>query len=1018
MRPTPLRRIAIRLLATSAFCAPAPLFAQSEPIAPVDDAEYRMNYGLGMTDALSANQAGFTGAGVTVAIVDSGLDVLHPEFAGRISEAARNFGGDQPPRDLNHAVDRDGTVAAHGTHVAGIIGAARDGVDREGNMQGVAYEATLLPLRAVGVTEADPGRDATNDAIRYAARQGAQVLNGSFGWPTLEKYTVDAEGNRADNPGYVEFDFTPIYGGVDGLADTYAALKTALDADVVMVFAAGNEYVDQPRASVRAGGDGGLPLLTPETIADGTFRLVRNSSAKGFDINDGSTYEWYEADDPEIADIDFSEFAGKMITVVAVGQNGQIASYSERCGEAAAWCLAAPGGDWAVDGDKGIVSTWQVAADTGANPLYKYDQGTSMAAPHVSGAAALVRQAFPYMDARQTIETILTTATEIGPGEIYGQGLLNVGAAVKGPMELRYQGVFDVDTGGATSTWSNAITGVGDLTKRGAGTLVLAGDNSYEGATTVLGGTLAVAGRVTSETRVRDGGVLAGTGTLGAVVAGAGGIVAPGAGEAGAGIGRLTVEGDFTQGAGSVYRADLDEGARGDADRIDVTGTATIDEGATLVLATPEEGDAPELGERYTLLTAAGGVDGTYGTLAGDLTEAPFVGYALGTDADALYVEFARNELAFAALAATPNARAAAGGAESLGAGDALYDEILYLDAETAAGAFSVLAGEIHASARTVLVNDGHFLRGAVTDRLRAAFDGVAAPAAPVFAFGPQGADYVPATTEQAVFWARGYGAKGRIEGDDVARVETSTGGFFLGADMPVGDRWRVGAVLGYDRVDFDESAASGKADNYQLGLYAGARWDRVAVRTGLAYATSKLDTDRSVDFGDVAETLTADYDARTFQAFGEVGYRVDTPAAALEPYAALAYLHLRTDGFDESGGAAALSAGAESSGTAFSTLGLRAARELALEGATARLRGEIGWRYAFGDVTPESRLAFAGGDAFDVTGAPIARNAALVAAGIDMEVNARATLGLAYQGQFASDAQENGVTATLAIRF
>lgn len=149
-----------------------------------------------------------------------------------------------------------------------------------------------------------------------------------------------------------------------------------------------------------------------------------------------------------------------------------------------------------------------------------------------------------------------------------------------------------------------------------------------------------------------------------------------------------------------------------------------------------------------------------------------------------------------------------------------------------------------------------------------------------------------------------------------------------------------------------------------------------------------------------------------------EVGYRVDQPFAALEPYANLAYVHVRTDGFDESGGDAALSASGQSSGTAFSTLGVRLGKAVNFDGTTGTLRADLGWRYAFGDVTPEMALALADGSAFDSRGAPVARNAALVGLGLDLAVNERATVGFSYQGQFASSVQQNAVTGTVTFRF
>ncbi|RUU88386.1 autotransporter domain-containing protein [Mesorhizobium sp. M7A.F.Ca.MR.176.00.0.0] len=84
----------------------------------------------------------------------------------------------------------------------------------------------------------------------------------------------------------------------------------------------------------------------------------------------------------------------------------------------------------------------------------------------------------------------------------------------------------------------------------------------------------------------------------------------------------------------------------------------------------------------------------------------------------------------------------------------------------------------------------------------------------------------------------------------------------------------------------------------------------------------------------------------------------------------------------------------------------------------TATARGGLGWRHAFGDVRPDTALAFAGGSSFAIKGVPIAKNAALLEAGLDVNITENATFGIAYQGQIASDAQTHGFSAKLGVRF
>ncbi|MGH2340282.1 autotransporter domain-containing protein [Segnochrobactraceae bacterium EtOH-i3] len=1020
------RHLGLRLLATTtALCAPALAFAQQALPAPkpTADAEYRANWGLGAINALTAYQMGLTGKGVTVAVIDSGLDVRHPEFTGRVSADALNLGDDQSLSNVMPTIGEDGEIAGHGTHVAGIIGAARNGV----GMQGVAYNSTILPIRAVGIEPIVPDTDPTNTAIRYAAEAGAKVINGSYGPPTLGMLLTDADGqpviidgNYVIQPNYTVLQYQPLYDSVENLIDTHDALKEAADKDVVLVFSAGNEYAEQPIASSIPDGNGMLPLITPENLQSGALRIISNAGAEGFDIDDESTYEFLDPSDPSVRNLDFSDLKGTLIAVVAVDKNGEISSYSNRCGAAADWCLAAPGGDMNTGADDGIYSTWPDAEDPSA-ATYQNDQGTSMAAPHVAGAAAVVREAFPYMTAGQTIETILTTATDMGDPEIYGQGMLNLGAAVNGPGEFRYDGVFDVDTKGTVSVWANDISGVGDLVKRGEGALILTGANTYTGPTTVLGGTLAVDGSNVSPTWVAGGGILAGIGSVGDLTAGGDGTVSPGSI---LDVDRVTatlgVNGDFLQGAGSVYVAGI-AGAT-TSDRIAVSGETTISALAEMTVVR-ESADDLKVNTRYTVLTSADGVSGSYGSVSARFLDGmDFVEVALAYDPTSVFLDLQRSAVAFADVTTTGNQRAVAIAAETLMASGALYNDLAFMTAPEARTAFTQLSGEIHASAESVLIGQSHFVRDAATERVRAAFAGVAATAAPVTELGADGPVPAAVSSEKLSIWGRGFGAWGTLDGDgNAASVSSTIGGFLAGADLPIGDLWRAGVLAGYSRTSFGINArsSSGSSESYHAGLYGGADWNRIGLRTGLAYSWNSLSTDRNVSLPGGGETLSADYDAGTFQMFGELGYRWDMAPVSFEPFANAAYVHLDTDSFQETGGVAALSGAGESTDTGFTTLGLRAASTLGVGPVPVTLKAEAGWIHAYGDVTPESTLSFASGSsAFDVQGAPIARDAAALSAGVDVTLAKSATLGLSYQGQLASDAEEHGLNGRLSIRF
>jgi outer membrane autotransporter protein len=291
----------------------------------------------------------------------------------------------------------------------------------------------------------------------------------------------------------------------------------------------------------------------------------------------------------------------------------------------------------------------------------------------------------------------------------------------------------------------------------------------------------------------------------------------------------------------------------------------------------------------------------------------------------------------------------------------------------------------------------------------------------PVMAYGEDGPRPVAPDSPGPVAWGHAFGSWGSFDGDgNAAAMDTSTGGFLAGIDGEIGSAIRLGFLTGYSHSTFDVDgrASSGSSDNYHLGLYAGGKWNALRLTGGLAYTWHDIETGRSVALPGFSDSLTEDYGAGTFQAFGEAGYKIGMGAASFEPFANLAYVSLHTDGFTEKGGVAALHVRGGTTDTTFTTLGIHLSSAFDLGGMKATARGTLGWRHAFGEVTPLSTHAFAGGDPFDIAGVPIAKDAALVEAGLDLNLTEAATLGVAYQGQFGSRAVQNGFNARLAIRF
>jgi outer membrane autotransporter protein len=81
--------------------------------------------------------------------------------------------------------------------------------------------------------------------------------------------------------------------------------------------------------------------------------------------------------------------------------------------------------------------------------------------------------------------------------------------------------------------------------------------------------------------------------------------------------------------------------------------------------------------------------------------------------------------------------------------------------------------------------------------------------------------------------------------------------------------------------------------------------------------------------------------------------------------------------------------------------------------------RVSVAWQHAFGDLTPGAVLAFEGaGTAFTVAGVPLARDAALIETGVDVQITKQTTLGIAYTGQLAPGLQDHSVKGNFVFRF
>ncbi len=730
-----------------------------------------------------------------------------------------------------------------------------------------------------------------------------------------------------------------------------------------------------------------MEARAPNLLAASRSAVERGGLVVFITHNSGLSQPGPEAGLPHL----FPELERGWLAVTAVGYSGELAGYANACGVAKTWCLAAPGGDFDVDGF-GIP-----AAIAGGG--YGEAEGTSFAAPHVSGAAALVWQMFPNFTADQVRQTLLGTARDIGaPGvdELYGYGLLNAGKAVLGPGRFDW-GDFHVVQPTGTSVWYNDISGAGGLIKSGSGTLVLNGDNTYSGPTRVDEGRLAVMGSITSPTFVGYDGMLAGRGTVRGAVWNEG-YVTPGNASL---LGALTIDGDFVNTETGLIVGQIVPG--GLTNQLAITGAADLEGGAVGVLITP---GLYRTSFTQALVTAGQGVTGRFEALLTD--DYAFLKPSLSYDAGAVYLTLTRLRFDDRSVCVGANACAVGGALErGLDTGDTGFlggaIALQGSSSDQARASLESLSGEAHASLATIALTGGLPLDQTLSARL-----------------GDLRAGKLGASDDNA--WARAYGQWGRLgAGSDTSGADYQTGGLIVGRDWEVSPSMRVGASFSYSAtdVDFDRFGGRGEVKAYEGALYSAYVRGAFGLDSWLSYARLTNEVGRDLVIGDQSRRATADYDGERIGAFAEASYAFDLGGVTARPLASLRYGRLHQDGFTEEGvGSLGLAGEEQNLDSLQSGLGVSLSAPLPAANTSGLIEARAKWLHEFLDDHAELDGAFIGAPAsgFASRGAQVGRDSALLGVGVSARAGAHTVFFANYDAKLNTDDAAHAATLGLRI--
>ncbi|GAB2584831.1 S8 family serine peptidase [Dyella jejuensis] len=912
---------------------PSPSPSSNLPTPPIDAQ-------LSLTNTYAAHQQGFTGAGVTIGVVDSGIMPNNPAVAGRVGTEYI----DVDPTTNNTSIP---DVVGHGTWVSEIAA----GASFAQFAGGIAPGANLVSARIIddnapddnGSTAPTPvtGSDATplGQVNQQMISSGVKIMNNSWGgisWTNTDQATTAA------------FDaaYAPFVEGVPG----------SFNGGLV-VFAAGNDSQANPSTIAS------LPSITTDQYLE-----------KGW------------------------------LVAVALNSNNptQLDSYSNKCGIAMNYCLAAPGDVIVLDKDT-LAST--------TNPSYYIVEGTSLAAPEVSGAAALVWQAYPYFTNDLVRQTLLGTATPLGgsqPNPTFGYGALNVGAAVNGPEQFNW-GLVDVGFTG-TSSWNNPISGTGGLTMDGPGTLDLTQPSTYTGGTTVTGGTLNAVSLAGNASIVGDG-TLALTGT--AVPPAISGNVSNN-GTLVVGATPLAVGGSYQQ-IGGKLAVPL-------GSFLQVAGTASLTSSAGLYVYGANPGYTTN--SHTVVLTAGGGLTGTFASLTTPSSVA--LKATIGYDLNDAYLDVQQVNLtqisglpySTATYAAAERVQAAFntinGVVQNGATAQALPSSFVSVAANiqqtsTAAAmqqSLNSLSGQMYAASAAMTFEAIDADTRALSDRFDALLDNPQQ-----FAHG------------KFQSWTQNLGYQG-----DMSRGGYDSMGFQLNGSMVGGDRGvGNGGVVGYaisqsqGLGNLEQSADQGFSRALEGMVYGGFVQGNWYAMGRFGVGSDWQNTRRELVLGGQTAGVSSFSNGRYDVAYSESGYRFHIANWNLTTYSDLEYANVERDGFNELGGDGfGLNADMQSIQRWQAGVGLRGSRQWIMANGTGlSLQARLLWQDAFAMHGVLPNASFAALQQFSpIEGIGLSRYGSVAGLSLDWRFSPRSNLSVGMDEYSAQREHATMGTVNYSLHF
>ena len=535
----------------------------------------------------------------------------------------------------------------------------------------------------------------------------------------------------------------------------------------------------------------------------------------------------------------------------------------------------------------------------------------------------------------------------------------------------------------------------GSLTKRGAGTLVMTGNNTYRGGTTVEEGTLlgfaesfGVTGDDASATA--NGKVTVNGGIFGVM---------------NKYNDTFTMKGELTSNADHSVDATINAGGTyGVVAGQDVeVGNLTFKEGAGVTVVST---DTDVLKTAYEGKAQSGSVTAEKLEGADVVVAKPDYAFfqtniTVDDQANKITATITRDEDATVASYANTDAGVSIGNVIDGARDSAIFGALVGGTKDQVRSTMDSLGSDIYLSAQNASVVNALSVARAVKDQ----------------AIGIGEGRMVEMKDGTARLWATGIGSWSDVDYGSSMDVDTYAG--FVGGEVDVTDNTKVGVFFGYGSTDFD-AGHYGKieSDDIHFGIYGETAFSLANLTYGIVHTNQDRDVSRPMNVMGVIGGADTNADADITQVFAEAAYTgFNTDKYAVEPYFGLSYMHIKNDSIDQSVGGMSFDTKVDNANLAVTTLGVRGAVPFTAGSVDMQVKGDVAWNHFFGDTEAEGKMRVADAGFAKIKGEELS-NMATVGLGVEAKLTKDTTLGVSYTGAFDGDITSHGIGANLRINF